>query len=135
MVLPQRATAEAGFRLVPPVLSTAAASYQQARETEKEQLALMARHDLLGEWTEEITSTVLTARGHIRDAAAARGAFRRQIREFVTVMRGANEPLSTVLRHTRSMMALLENTGAIAADGGWLEAEVLEWVIEDFENL
>jgi hypothetical protein len=38
-----------------------------------------------------------------------------------------------VLRHTRQMVQLLETSGALRNDGGWLEAEVLEWAIEEFE--
>ena len=40
-----------------------------------------------------------------------------------------------VLRHTRTMLQLLENAGALKEDGGWLEAEVLEWAIEEYENV
>jgi hypothetical protein len=28
----------------------------------------------------------------------------------------------------------LEFAGAISADDGWLEADVVEWAIEDYEN-
>jgi hypothetical protein len=60
--------------------------------------------------------------------------FRAQIREFVVALRMAREPLSSVLRHTRSMLQMLELSGALRGDGGWLEAEVLEWAIEEYEN-
>jgi hypothetical protein len=29
---------------------------------------------------------------------------------------------------------MLETQGALRRDGGWLEVEVLEWAIEDYEN-
>ena len=32
------------------------------------------------------------------------------------------------------MLQLLETQGALRGDGGWLEAEVLEWAIEEYEN-
>jgi len=133
MVLPQRAAADESFSLVPAELSSAASRYQRTREIEKEHLALMARHNLLSEWTDEITATVLAARERIHDARDARDRFRRQIREFVVAHRGANEPLQSVLRHTRAMMQVLETTGAVSADGGWFEAEILEWAIEFYE--
>jgi hypothetical protein len=134
MVHPQRATADDGFRLVPAELSTAATRYQRSREIEKEHLARMARHNLLEEWSDEVTATVLAARERIQDARVARDEFRLRIQEFVFAHRGANEPLSAVLRHTRSMLQLLETTGVVASDGGWFEAEVLEWAIEFYEG-
>jgi hypothetical protein len=33
------------------------------------------------------------------------------------------------------MLQGLERIGAIREDDGWLEAEVLEWAIEEFENV
>jgi hypothetical protein len=133
MVLPQRATAEGNFSIVPPAVSSAAQRYQRFREIEKEHLALMARHNLLDDWSEEVTATVLAARGRIHEAREAREQFRQQVREFVLALRTVRESLPAVLRHTRSMIQLLETTGAITADGGWLEAEVLEWAIEEYE--
>ena len=134
MVLPQRATAEASFSVVPPVVTGAASRYQRLREVEKEHLALMSRHNLLADWTDEVTAVVLAARERIHEARAAREQFRDQVREFVRSMRDANESLPSVLRYTRSMMQLLESGGAITSDGGWLEAEVLEWAIEEYET-
>lgn len=134
MVLPQRATVDDGFRVIPVELSATASRYQRTREIEKEHLALMARHNLLAEWSDEVTATVLTAREHIHEARDARDHFRVGLREFVLAHRAAKEPLSAVLRHTRSMVQLLEATGAVTPDGGWLEAEVLEWAIEFYEN-
>jgi hypothetical protein len=136
MVFQQRAAAKSdAFSLVPPAVAEAAARYQRFREIEKEHLARMARHDLLKEWTAEVRATVLEARERIREARAARELFRQQVREFVCALRAASEPLPGVLRHTRSMLQVLETTGAIENDDGWLEAEVLEWAIEEFDNV
>jgi hypothetical protein len=115
-------------------LADAAGEYQRHREIEARQLALMAQHNLLEEWTPEVQATVLTAREHIRAARTARAIFRAHIRQFVRSLRSINEPLSVVLHKTRSMLLLLERCGAIRHDGGWLEAEVLEWAIGEYEN-
>ncbi len=74
------------------------------------------------------------ARARIHEAREARGLFRGQVRTFVLTLRSAGEPLPAVLRHTRSMIQLLERVNAITPDDGWLEAEVLEWAIEEFED-
>ena len=134
MVHPQRALADDAYRPVAVELSKAATRYQQAREIEKRHLALMARHDLLVEWSDEVTAIVLEARERIHDARATRGEFRMRIRDFVLARRDENEPLSAVLRQTRSIIQRLESTGAVAPDGGWFEAEILEWAIEFYEN-
>jgi hypothetical protein len=134
MVLPQRSTPGDEYGLVPREVAEAARRYQHFKEIEKEHLALMARHNLLLEWTAEVRSTVLEARERVREARAAREAFRAQVREFVLALRRVREPLPTVLRHTRSMLEMLERSGAIEPDGGWLEAEVLEWAIEEYET-
>jgi len=60
--------------------------------------------------------------------------FRHYIREFVVAQRLARDPLSAVLRRTRALLQRLQDTGAVRGDGGWLEVEVLEWAIEDYEN-
>jgi hypothetical protein len=136
MVPQQRVTAaETEFSLVPRTLAAAAARYQGLREVERDHLALMARHNLLVDWTPEVRSVVLTARECIHEAEAARAEFRRQIRDFVIAQRSENQPLKTVLRRARSMLQLLETAGALQSDGGWLEAEVLEWAIQEFENI
>jgi hypothetical protein len=132
MVLPQRARSD-DYSLVPREVAQAAQQYQRLKEIEQQHLALMARHNLLDDWTTEVRDTVLQARERIREARAARETFRAQVREFVVTLRSAREPLPAVLRHTRSMLELLEHSGAIQADGGWLEAEVLEWAIEEYE--
>ena len=134
MVLPQRAPAEEQFSVVPSVLAASATRYQRLREIEKEHLALMARHNLLDDWSEEVTGIVLTAREHIQRAREARDAFRGHVGTFVVTLRDAGEPLTAALRHVRSMMVLLERCGALPSDDGWLEAEVLEWAIEDYES-
>ena len=135
MVFQQRAAADsATSNAIPPDVALAASEYQRSREIEKQQLALMSRHNLLNEWTPEVRATVLEARERIRAARAAREQFRHQVREFVLTLRAAREPLSSVLRQTRAMVQLLESVGAIQSDDGWLEADVLEWAIEDYES-
>jgi hypothetical protein len=133
MVLAQRASAEGTFQVVPPVVASAATRYQRARALEKHHLAIMGRHDLLADWTDDVREMVLAARERIYDAQSARAEFRAQISTFVSTLRAAGEPLPTVLRHTRSMMQLLERSGALDPDGGWLEAEILEWAIAEYE--
>lgn len=135
MVPQQSATARSDdFQIVPPDIANAASRYQQFREIEAEHLAAMARHNLLEEWTPEVRATVLAARDRIREAREARTDFRAQVREFVLALRATRDTLPAVLRHTRVMLQLLESTGAVRADGGWFEAEVLEWAIEEFES-
>ena len=122
------------FSLVTPNVAAAATRYQAFREIETEHLALMAKYNLAGEWTPEIRQVVFNAGDHIRHARDARLAFRREVRELVLSMRRARESLSTVLQRTRSLIQLLEAQGALRGDGGWLEVEVLEWAIEEYEN-
>jgi hypothetical protein len=57
------------------------------------------------------------------------------LRGYVVQLRGTREPLSAVLRRVRAVVQQLEYMGAIVADDGWLEADVVEWTIEDYENL
>jgi hypothetical protein len=131
----QRAVAEVSeFSPVAPMVAAAATRYQRFREIEQFHLERMARHNLLADWTPEVRAIVLDARERIREARAARDDFRRQVREFGVARRLAGEPLPAVLRHTRGMLQLLETSGALRNDGGWLEAEVLEWAIEEFET-
>ncbi|HEX8942454.1 MAG TPA: hypothetical protein VF785_04895 [Gemmatimonadaceae bacterium] len=136
MTVPQqRAVAEvAEFSFVPPMVAAAATRYQRFREIEQFHLERMARHNLLVDWTPEVRAIVLDARERIREARSARDEFRRQVRDFVLALRSASEPLPAVLRHTRAMLQLLETAGALRNDGGWLEAEVLEWAIEEYET-
>jgi hypothetical protein len=122
------------YSLVPTDVAAAATRYQAFREIEAEHLALMARYNLALEWTPEVRQVVFNAGDHIRHARDARAAFRTMVREFVLSLRHAREPLSTVLQRTRSLVHLLETQGAVRGDGGWLEAEVLEWAIEEYEN-
>jgi hypothetical protein len=100
---------------------------------EKEHLALMARHNLLIEWSDEVRSTVLRARERVHEARAARDRFRHEVRGFVLGLRGAGQPMPAVLRETRTLLRRLEACGAIVDDDGWLEAEVLEWAIEEYD--
>ncbi|HTE47261.1 MAG TPA: hypothetical protein VK636_18570 [Gemmatimonadaceae bacterium] len=135
MVAQQSALArDSDFALAPSDVSDAATRYQKFREIEAQYLAHMARHDLLLEWSAEVRATVLEAREHVWAAREARTKFREQVRQFVVGLRLTREPLSAVLRHVRSMIELLERSGAIHADGGSLEAEVLEWAIEEYES-
>ena len=134
MVLPQRVTADETFRLVPPMLAAVATAHQRARAAELAQLAAMGRLDLPEPWSDATRSTVLLTRERIHEAQSARAHFRDQIREFVITLRDAGEPASSALRHTRSMIHLLESTGAIEADGGRTESVVLGWAIEDYES-
>src|SRR5215467_2653180 len=121
------------FSLVSPSVAAAATRYQAFREIEAEHLALMAQYNLALEWTPEIRQVVFNAGDHIRHARDARLAFRREVRELVLSMRRARESLSMVLQRTRSLIRMLESQGALRGDGGWLEAEVLEWAIEEYE--
>lgn len=136
MGLQQRASSPANiFATLPPGVADAATLYQRLREIEKQQLALMARHNLLADWTPEIRETVLEARKHIHETSAAREKFRALVREVVRSLRNERMSLSGVLRHARSLLQMLEASGAIQGDDGWLEADVLEWAIEDYESI
>ena len=115
-------------------IQSAAANYQRACAVEKAQLAVMARHNLLVDWTDEARAAVMEARTAIKSAHEARNAFRGLVRGYVTQLRGTREPLSAVLRRVRAVVQQLEYAGAITADDGWLEADVVEWAIEDYEN-
>ena len=135
MSLPQRAGSSASVSpAVPPGVADAAGLYQRLREIEKGHLALMARHNLLADWTPEIRETVIEARKHIQEASIARDKFRVLVRKIVAAQRAERMSLSGVLRHARSLLQMLEASGAIQNDDGWLEADVLEWAIEDYES-
>ena len=132
----QRTIADvAEYSAVPSTVAAAATRYQRFKEIEQLHLERMARHNLLVEWTPEVRAIVLDARERIREARVARQEFRRLVREFVLALRTAGEPLPSALRHTRQMVQRLETSGALRNDGGWLEAEVLEWAIEEFETI
>jgi hypothetical protein len=120
---------------VPLDFANAATRYQAFREVEAEHLGLMAKHNLLDDWTPEIRAMVLAARHHVREAGEARSRFRGLVRAYVAPLRGAKQPLSLVLRTVRTTLGLLEQSGAIRSDDGWFEAEVLEWVIQEFESV
>jgi hypothetical protein len=124
MGLPQRAGSPASaFPALPPGVADAAGHYQRLREIEKGHLALMARHNLLADWTPEIRETVIEARKHIQEANVAREKFRALVREIVMTLRAERMSLSGVLRHARSLLQMLEQSGSIQNDGGWLEAD------------
>jgi hypothetical protein len=122
------------YSLVSPAVAAAATRYQAFREIEAAHLALMGKFNLALEWTPEIRQVVFTAGDHIRHARDARQAFRQEVRELVLSMQRARESLAMVLSRTRSLIQTLEAQGALRRDGGWLEAEVLEWAIEEYEN-
>src|SRR5262245_32660798 len=83
MGLPQRAGSPApSFPALPPGVAHAAGEYQRLREIEKGHLALMARHNLLADWTPEIRETVIEARKHIQEANVARDKLRALVREI-----------------------------------------------------
>ena len=135
MVLPHRVTAEESFELVPAVLSAAAAGYRRARVAESAQLALMGAHSLDEDWSEDVRATVLLARQRILETQHARAQLREQVRTFVVTLRDAGEPASALVRHTRSMIRLLESSGAVEPDDGRLGAELLVWATEAYEAL
>ena len=133
MALPEQAAAAAReYSLVSSDVAVAAARYGRFREVEREQLAVMSRHNLLEEWSDEARAAVLEARERIQETREARDHFRRYVRDYVVELRNAREPLPSVLRHTRLMVQFFETSGIIEQDGGWLEAEVLEWAIEEY---
>ena len=131
----QRTRLQEVSTVVPPDVATAASHYQRKRELEAKHLALMAGHNLIIDWSSETQAVVLEARVHVRAAREARVAFRMQVAAFVRTLRVEAVPLSAVLRHTRTMLQMLQKSGALEDDGGWLEAEVLEWAIEDYQTV
>jgi hypothetical protein len=80
-----------------------------------------------------IVTPAIAAAAKRYQACGALG-FRNHIREFVVAQRRACDPLASVLRRTRALLQRLQDTGALRIDGGWLEVEILEWAIEDYEN-
>lgn len=130
----QTTTSVADYAFVAPEIAAAATRYQAFREIEAEHLARMARFDLSREWTAEVRQVVFNAGDHVRHARDARMHFRACVRDFVLARRAARAPLPMVLREVRSLVQRLESAGALQPDGGWLEAEVLEWAIEEYEH-
>jgi len=118
--------------MIPPEVSRAATRYQVYREVEAAHLSIMAKHNLLLDWTPAVRQMVFTAGEHIRHARDARSLFREQVREFVLTRRRSSESLTDVLHDTRALITRLERSGALRCDGGDLEAEVVGWVIEDY---
>ena len=121
--------------VVSHAFATAATRYQLYRELESEQLAIMARENLLSDWSAETRATVLTAREFVRDTREARTMLRDQVRAFVLGFRDSRVPLKSVLQQTRDVIQSLERAGAIKDDNGWFEAEILEWAIEEYERI
>lgn len=130
----QRSAQPEALTAVAPDVAEAAARYQHHREIEALQLAVMANHQLEVDWPPETHAAVLEARTHVRAARETRAAFRQQIRAFVHRLRAERELLPAILRQTRAVVHLLQSADVIRDDGGWLEAEVLEWAIEEFEQ-
>jgi hypothetical protein len=121
--------------IAPHDFAIAAKRYQLYRELESEQLAIMARQNLLTEWSAETRATVLAAREFVRDTREARTCLREAVRDFVGGFRNSQEPLKGVLHQTRAMVQTLERAGAIHDDNGWFEAEILEWAIEEYGRI
>ncbi|MFI5228091.1 MAG: hypothetical protein ACHQWU_03415 [Gemmatimonadales bacterium] len=134
MALPQPAAAAAASDAYLPStdVALAAAEYGRFREVERDQLAVMARYNLLEEWSDDARAVVVEARERIQETCAARQHFRRHVRDSVMELRNARESLPAVLRHLRKMIEFFEMSGIIEQDGGWLEAEVLEWAMEEY---
>ena len=128
-----RLTSRDGVSDVAPDVAHAASQYQRERTVEAKHLAVMASHNLFVDWSAETQAAVLEARVHVRAAREARAAFRLQVAAFVKALRIDAVPLPVVLRLTRAMVLSLQSSGALEDDGGWLEAEVLEWAIEDYQ--
>ncbi|HEY4303592.1 MAG TPA: hypothetical protein VGM82_03960 [Gemmatimonadaceae bacterium] len=133
MVLPHRVTTEESRQFMPPVLAAAAAEYQRARMAEASQLALMGQQSLNEEWSDEVRATVLTARRRIFETQQARAQLRDHVRDFVHAQRNAGDSASDVMRHTRSLIRLLESNGVFDTDDGRLEGELLVWATEAYE--
>ena len=131
----QRSRTHEGSTFIPPDVATAASQYQRKRQLEAKHLAMMAGKNLIVDWSSDTQAGVLEARVHVRAAYEARVAFRMQVAAFVRTLRVESVPLSAALRHTRTMLLMLQNSGALEDDGGWLEAEVLEWAIEDYQTV
>src|SRR5215212_9265859 len=100
-MISRQQVAEQSYTLptVPHEIATAATRYQLFRELEAENLAVMARQNLLADWTPEVRAAVLVAREYVKDAREARVLFREHVRTFVTARRLAGEPLPQMLRH------------------------------------
>src|SRR5579862_3994353 len=127
----ERKTKELGGK--PNEVADSARRYQVAREVEATHLALMAQHNLQADWTPDVRAIVLAAREHIRAARTARRDFRGHLRTFVSGLQTERQSLQAVLRQTRALVQGLQSAGVINDDGGWLEAEILEWAIEEYE--
>lgn len=118
---------------VPSDFAACASLYRRLRRVEAQHLELMARHNLLDEWSAQVRETVLNARACVEEARSARMEFRAHIRRYVHAARMRREPLLNVLRQLRSMLHALVHAGALDDDNGWFETEVLEWAIEDYD--
>jgi hypothetical protein len=118
---------------VPSDFAACASLYRRLRRVEAQHLQLMARHNLLDEWSVQVRETVLNARACVEEARSARLEFRVHVQRFVQTERARREPLLAVLRQLRSMLHALVHAGALDDDNGWFGTEVLEWAIEDYD--
>jgi len=134
MALHRQPTATRDFATVLPDVAAAAIRYQVLHAIEAEHLSAMAKLNLAVDWTPEVRQTVFHAGDHVRAARGARVRLRELVRGFVVERRLARDPLSRVLRETRALLQLLESSGSLRQDGGWLQAEVLTWVVDEYEN-
>jgi hypothetical protein len=125
-------TSSPTYEPVAPDLARAASRYQHQREREAEHLTRMANLDLANPWSGEMREFVLATRTEVNDARETRARFRAHVREFVMAARAEGIELSAVLKRVRLLLQRLESSGAISDDGGWFEAEVLEWSVEEF---
>jgi hypothetical protein len=125
-------TSSPTYQPVAPDLAHAASRYQHQREREADHLTRMANVDLATAWSGEVRELVLATRSEVNDARETRARFRAHVRDFVVSARAEGIELSTLLKRVRLLLQRLESSGAIRDDGGWFEAEVLEWSVEEF---
>ena len=125
-------TSSPAYQAVAPDLAHAASRYQYQREREADHLTRMANVDLAAPWSGGVRDLVLATRAEVNDAREARDRFRVHVHAFVRDARAEGAELSGALKRVRLLLQRLEASGAIRDDGGWFEAEVLEWAVEDF---
>lgn len=69
-----------------------------------------------------------------QEAAAARDDFRDEVRRIVHTLRGEGETFRDTLRVIHAYMTSLCDAGITPDDNGTLEAEVMEWAIEEYHT-
>lgn len=67
-----------------------------------------------------------------QEAAAASDAFRAEVRRIVHTLREEGETFRDTLRLIHAYMMSLSEQGITPDDNGSLEAEVMEWAIEEY---